>query len=729
MMNEQSVVSFLNEGMVYLISRMSDAVVVKDGQGHWVFANSEACRIFQLPEDGSWEGLADPAIAQMTPRFSESFQAIFMEDEKIWSDRKKKDSVSIVTNRETGAIRHLKLTRIPFFNSDGSRRALVSVVHDMTDFSELQSSLQENHEKVQSILDSLSDGVIVVDLSIRVKYLNYAAELMLGYRLDEIMDQPLEGILPVREESDSRTRLNFSSSLQRFLERNDFRDLKDDYIVRRDGRKIAVEETISLLRDRQGNATGIVVILRDATLRRELLKRLNLQAYYDNLTGAYNRVSFNEKLKQSIARSVRSRNSLALVMLDLDGFKDVNDSLGHAAGDELLREVSSRLNGLLRETDVLARLGGDEFIIIQEGVENLQKGIHPFVRKIAGAFEKSFTINGHDVSISASLGVALFPQDGQNEEQLLISADQALYAAKKAGKDTWRYFDPTFGSRIEDRVNLENLLKLSPEVENFQIFYLPQIDLESGQVTGLEALLRLRKGERLIAPSVFMPIAEESGQMISIDLWVLRSVVSQLKLWRQSGFDALKASINISSQLFFYSGFVEELGRILSDFSLPAGSISVEVSELTLGKNIEKSLSVLHQLKEIGVQLIVDDFGSGSPSLVYLKKLPVDMIKVDSIFTSEIESGTRDKIILEGLIHMGKKLNLGVCAKGVETDLEREFLQKISCEEAQGFLFSLPLHQDEVLRSLAKPLAIGTGSQPSGKKNGQTKGKNSAPII
>ncbi len=722
-MNEKSVVSFLNEGMVYLISRMSDSVVVKDGQGHWVFANSEACRIFQLPEDGSWEGLGDEAISGMTPRFSESFKAVFGEDEKTWAERKKKDSLEIITDRETMQVRHLKVTRIPFFNSDGSRRALVFMVHDMTEFSMLQSSLQQDHAKVQSILDSLSDGVIVVDLSIRVKYLNYSAEAMLGYRLDEILDQPLEGILPGRDDADAHSRLNFSSSLQRFLERNDFRDLKDDYLVRRDGRKIAVEETISLLRDREGNATGLVVMLRDATLRRELLKRLNLQAYYDNLTGAYNRVSFNEKLKQAIARSGRARTSLAVVMLDLDGFKEVNDSLGHAAGDELLRGVSSRLTGLLRETDVLARFGGDEFIIIQEGIENLHKGIHPFVRKISGAFEKPFRINVQDVSISASIGVALFPQDGRNEEQLLNSADQALYEAKKSGKNTWKYFDSGFGSRIEDRLNLENLLKLSPEEENFQIFYQPRFGLETGHITGLEALLRLRKGDRLIAPSVFMPIAEESGQMVSIDLWVLRSVISQLKVWRQSGFNDLKASINISSQLFFHSGFVEDLGKIIASFGLPAGSISVEVSESTLGKNIEKSLLILHELKRVGVQLVVDDFGSGATSLVHLKKLPVDMIKVDPIFTSEIETGPRDKIILESLIHMGKKLNINVCAKGVETDLERDFLQRVCCEEAQGFLFSLPIHQDEVASTLEKSQPNGSGSTPP-KKGAQTRNRN-----
>ncbi|MHB1286093.1 MAG: EAL domain-containing protein [Leptospirales bacterium] len=725
-MNEKSVVSFLNEGMVYLISRMSDAVVVKDGQGHWVFANSEACRIFQLPEDGSWEGLGDDAISVMTPKFSESFKSVFGEDEKTWSERKKLDSLETITDRETLQVRHLKVTRIPFFNSDGSRRALVFMVHDMTDFSLLQSTLQQDHAKVQSILDSLSDGVIVVDLSIRVKYLNFSAEAMLGYRLDEILDQPLEGILPGRDDSDPHARLNFSSSLQRFLERNDFRDLKDDYLVRRDGRKIAVEETISLLRDREGNATGLVVMLRDATLRRELLKRLNLQAYYDNLTGAYNRVSFNEKLKQAIARSVRARTSLAVVMLDLDGFKEVNDSLGHSAGDELLRGVSSRLTGLLRETDVLARFGGDEFVIIQEGIENLQKGIHPFVSKISGAFEKPFKINVQDVSVSASIGVALFPQDGRNEEQLLNSADQALYEAKKSGKNTWKYFDSSFGSRIEDRLNLENLLKLSPEDENFQIFYQPRFGLDSGHITGLEALLRLRKGDRLIAPSVFMPIAEESGQMASIDLWVLRSVISQLKIWRQSGFNDLKASINISSQLFFHSGFVEDLEKILENFALPAGSISVEVSESTLGKNIEKSLGILHELKRIGVQLVVDDFGSGATSLVHLKRLPIDMIKVDSIFTSEIETGPRDKIILESLIHMGKKLNINVCAKGVETDLERDFLKRVCCEEAQGFLFSLPIHQDEVAGTLEKSHSNGSGST-SQKKGAQAKSKTPGP--
>lgn len=713
--------------MVYIISRMSDAVVIKDGGGRWVFANSGACRLFQLPEDGSWEGLPDFTISSMNAGFSESLQTIFQEDEKTWSERKKMDSRGTIINRETGKTRHLKLTRIPFFNSDGSRRALVSIIHDVTDFSDLERSLRAEQEKTQSTLDSLSDGVIVVDLSIRVKYLNYAAEIMLGYRLDEILDKPLEGILPVRDEPDSRTRLNFSSALQRFLERTDFRDLRDDYLVRRDGRKIAVEETISLLRDREGVASGLVVVLRDATLRRELLKRLNLQAYYDNLTGVYNRISFNEKLKQSIARSVRSKHSFALVMLDLDGFKNVNDSMGHASGDELLRAVSSRLSGLLRETDVLARLGGDEFIIIQEGIEDLQKGLHPFIQKISGAFDEPFRINNHEVEISSSIGVSVYPQDGRNEEQLLHSADQALYEAKKAGKRTWRFFDATFGSRIEDRISLENLLKRSPEVEHFQIVYLPKVSLESGMITGVEALLRLKKGERLLAPSIFMPIAEESGRMVTIDLWVLRSVISQLNAWRESGFHELKASINISAQLFFRQEFVLELGQILSDFSLPPGSVSVEVSESTLGKNVEKSFAILHHLKEIGVHLIVDDFGSGSPSLVHLKRLPIDMIKVDSIFTNEIESCSKDKIILESLIRMGKKLNLGVCAKGVETDQERDFLKKISCEEAQGFLFSLPLQQDEVVGLLSRSRSDGVPQ--SAKKNGHSKSRNEEPTV
>ncbi|MHB8422422.1 MAG: putative bifunctional diguanylate cyclase/phosphodiesterase [Leptospirales bacterium] len=726
-MSEKSIASFLNEGMVYIISRMSDAVVIKDGGGHWVFANSDACRLFQLPEDGSWEGLPDLAISCMSAEYLESFQALFQEDEKAWLERKKIDSFKTVSSRGTGKNRHLKITRIPFFNSDGTRRALVSIIHDLTDFSELEDALRTKtkEEKTQSILDSLSDGVIVVDLSIRVKYMNYAAELMLGYRLDEIQDKPLEGILPFRDDTETHTRLNFSSALQRFLERSDFRDLKDDYIVRRDGRKIAVEETISLLRDREGVASGLVVVLRDATLRRELLKRLNLQAYYDNLTGVYNRISFNDKLKQSIARSSRSRHSFALVMLDLDGFKNVNDSMGHAAGDELLKAVSSRLSGLLRETDILARLGGDEFIIIQEGIEDLQKGLHPFIQKIAGAFEEPFMVNSHEVFVSTSIGVSVFPQDGRNEEQLLHSADQALYEAKKSGKNTWRFFDTTFGSRIEDRINLENILKLSPELENFQIVYLPKVNLESGKITGLEALLRLKKGDRVIPPSIFIPIAEESGRMGSIDLWVLRSVISQLNQWRNSGFPELKASINISAQLFFRPEFVPELGQILSSFSLPPGSISVEVSESTLGKSVEKSREILHKLKELGVHLILDSFGSGFPSLVHLKKFPIDMIKMDSIFTNEIESSAKDKIILESLIRMGKNLSLGVCAKGVETDQERDFLQKIACEEAQGFLFSLPLQQSEVAGLLR-------GSRPSvvkqpGKKNGQPKPRNGEP--
>ena len=431
-------------------------------------------------------------------------------------------------------------------------------------------------------------------------------------------------------------------------------------------------------------------------------------AYHDALTELPNRVLLLDRLGQALAQAERDGAQIAVLYIDLDRFKTINDTLGHPAGDELLRQVASRLRTVLREGDTVARLGGDEFVILLPHIPAVRDAAQ-VAAKVLRVVSAPFTLFGQELNTTTSLGVSLFPKDGTNAETLLKHADTALYQAKGRGRNQYQFFDAPMNAQAHERLLLENHLRRALERGELSLHYQPQIDLRNNAVVGVEALLRWRHPERgMVPPDEFIPIAEETGLIAEIGEWVLRTACNQANSWQAAGLPPVRMAVNLSvRQLLRQFDLPALVGAVLLDSGLAAPRLDLEITESTLMADPGHAIEVLRELHDMGLQITVDDFGTGYSSLSYLKRLPLDRIKIDRSFVRDIPADADDVVIVQTILAMAKQLKIGVVAEGVETLAQSQFLREQRCEEAQGYFFSHPLRAEACAELLARtPLCV-----------------------
>jgi diguanylate cyclase (GGDEF)-like protein len=463
--------------------------------------------------------------------------------------------------------------------------------------------------------------------------------------------------------------------------------------------------------------TGVIGTYEDITDRKVAQERVQYLAYYDALTGLPNRALLQDRLSNALASARRRKDKVALLFLDLDRFKDINDSLGHSVGDLLLQEVAERLKKWSREQDTVARVGGDEFVIVLTAAKD---GADAAVaaERLMHAMSAGVVVQGRSLSISCSVGISVFPEHGADSETLIKNADAAMYCAKEDGGHNFRFFTDDMNAQAVERLTLESSLRLALEKKELFLVYQPQINIATGKIIGLEALLRWQHPELgLVQPDKFIRIAENSGLILPIGEWVLRTACSQVRKWQDEGLPALTIAVNVSAVQFRQDGFCGLIRKVLDETGLAPQYLELELTESLLLANADVMLSVVEELKAMGLTLAIDDFGTGYSSFSYLKRYRVSKLKIDRVFIRDVAVNPDDAAITTAIISMAKSLRLKVIAEGVENEAQMSFLRTHQCDEIQGYYFSKPLAVDKVADKLRgdhpdmKVLAQKSGAQ------------------
>jgi diguanylate cyclase (GGDEF)-like protein len=457
--------------------------------------------------------------------------------------------------------------------------------------------------------------------------------------------------------------------------------------------------TLSAVRDHRGDVVNYVAVSGDISQQRAAEDQIRFMAYFDALTGLPNRALLKDRAEQLFAHAHREHGEVAVLFLDLDHFKNINDSLGHAIGDQLLQALARRLESTLRAEDTVGRLGGDEFLVVARCTDT--GGVARLADKLLEVASEPIEIDGRTLTVTPSIGISMFPRDGGSFADLLKNADIELYKAKDAGRAMYHFFTPEMNEQAVERLTLEHDIRRALNNEEFVLHYQPQMRLSDGAITGAEALIRWNHPERgLLMPGRFISVAEQSGLIARIGVWVLREACRQAQAWRGAGLPSLRVSVNISvRQLAFYD-LAAIIESILEETSLPPQLLELEITESLLAQNVDDTLNVLKQIRSQGVELAVDDFGTGYSSLSYLKRFPISKLKIDQSFVRDLLSDPDDRAIARAIVTLGHNLGMKVTAEGVESEEHLEILRLIGCDEIQGYLFGQPLPADALMHAL-----------------------------
>lgn len=564
----------------------------------------------------------------------------------------------------------------------------VLIVREVRRREESLNEVQRREEWYSVTLDSIGDAVMCVDADGNLTFINHVAEQLTGWPSVDANGRPMGEVLQI---VDAETRGALHKSIEKLASKDWTEPLPANCVlIQRDGSEIFIEDSAAALHDRAGEVSGAVLVFRDVTAKRAMEERLFHAAEHDSLTGLPNRALLNDRVTQAIVLAQRQKGQAAVLFLDLDGFKNVNDTLGHPIGDRLLQSVAQRLLDCVRAPDTVSRLGGDEFVVL---LQDLRRPEHASVTaaRVLKAVADVHIIDNHKIYVTGSLGVSVYPGDGQDAGSLIRNADAAMYLAKKNGRQSYQFFKPEMNILADARQSLEVGLRHALEKEEITLHYQVKIDLKTGAIIGAEALSRWTHPMLgPVPPAQFIPIAEESGLILPIGAWVLRQACTQAKAWADAGLPARTIAVNISEVQLRSANFLESLFSILGETGLDPGCLELDVSEGVLAKEPARTASILKTLKGWGVQVSVDNFGTGGSSLKSLQKLALGALKIDRSFVSGIRRKADDTTLVRAMIGMGQRLNLRVIAEGVETIEALEFLWANNCDEAQGYYFGKP---------------------------------------
>jgi diguanylate cyclase (GGDEF)-like protein/PAS domain S-box-containing protein len=669
-----------------LIEAIPDAIFLKDSQSRWLVTNEAAKQLFRLNEI-EWQGKTEMELACMRPEFKEAHERCLQDDNSAWEAGKLTFFDEIMID-ELGNKSYFEVRKNPSFNEAGHPENLLIIGRDVTEQRKSNDKL-----RVAAIAFESQEGMLVTDANEVILSVNQAFTFITGYSAEETVGTNLRILGSGQHDAD------FYFLMWKSI--NDIGSWSGEiWHKRKNGNVNPMLLTITSVKGEDGKVINYVGTLIDITERKRAEKEIEHLAFYDPLTHLPNRRLLIDRLKQALSSRARSGRDGAILFLDLDHFKTLNDSLGHDVGDLLLQQVAERLTHAVREGDTVARLGGDEYVIMLEDLSESEleaaAQVETISEKILNALNLPYQLSIQKYHCTPSIGIALFSGHEQSYEDLLKHADIAMYQAKKAGRNTLRFFDPKMQQAIHARVDLERELRKALDQQQFHLYYQVQVDI-SERPLGAEALIRWLHPERgLISPFHFIPLAEETGLILPIGLWVLETACAQLKKWEQDPISQdLSISINVSAKQFYQSDFVLQVQSAVRRHAIDPMKLKLELTESMLLDNIEDTIVKMNALKEIGIRFSLDDFGTGYSSLQYLKRLPLTQLKIDQSFVRDIETDYSDQEIVRTIIAMAQSLRLEVIAEGVETNEQLGLLLNNGCLHYQGYLFGKPVPIDE----------------------------------
>jgi diguanylate cyclase (GGDEF)-like protein/PAS domain S-box-containing protein len=562
-------------------------------------------------------------------------------------------------------------------------------IRNIIDREVVRQELFIEKDRAQVTLNSIGDAVLSTDILGNVAYLNVVAEHMTGWSKKEAVGHPLSDVFQI---VDGTTHKPSPNPMELAIRLDKPVGLSANCIlVRRDGCESAIEDSAAPIHDRHGRITGAVIVFHDVSMARAVVKEMSHLAQHDALTDLPNRLLLNDRITQAISLARRNHHLLAVLFLDLDGFKNINDSLGHSIGDKLLQSVSARLLGCVRKSDTVSRQGGDEFVVLLPEVAHAADAAIS-AAKIITELKNAHSVDDHQLRVTVSIGISSYPDHGESVEALIKNADTAMYHAKQCGRNNYQFFKPDMSLQAVERQSLEGQLRYALEREELLLHYQPKVNIKTGAITGVEALVRWQHPERgLLLPGQFLSIAEDTGMIVTIGQWVLREACRQMREWLDAGLPAVPVAVNISFLEFRNRQFVEDVQASLKETRLDPRYLDLELTETVLMQHAESTIFVLGQLKEIGLRLAVDDFGTGYSSLSYLTRFPIDSLKLDQSFVQNLVTKSNDAIVIGAVIGLAKSLKQTIVAEGVETLEQLAFLQAHGCDEGQGYYFSRPM--------------------------------------
>ncbi|NLC71275.1 MAG: EAL domain-containing protein [Desulfuromonadaceae bacterium] len=663
---------------------------IKDDRHRFLFVNRMYEKGFGVPPE-RWLG---KTIKEIVPGIEDSSMLVNDQIALTEGQCQKKETVQII-----GQQRVFMTSKFPIYF--GQETALGGICIDITEWEQAikehqaaKADLSISHQAIEAS----SNGIMICEAAnpkLPITYVNPAFEKITGYSKKEIV-----GRNPRFLAGDDKLQAGMIQIKNALTEKKKADVELRNY--RKDGTLFWNELRIAPVQNTDGTVTHFVGVINDITDRKRYEMELEHKANHDSLTGLPNRVLLDDRIKQSIFYADRSQKTVAVLLLDLDRFKRINDTLGHGAGDLLLREIAERLRVSVRECDTVARFGGDEFVIVLAELAELND-IGIVIRRILKNLARPFPINDHKLEINTSIGISLFPQDGQEAETLVQRADLAMYQAKQLGGNTFCYFSPEMTAKAQDALAVEAGLREALQKDEFLLHYQPKVDIPSGRITGVEALVRWRHPEKgLLSPGCFIPVAEESGLIIPLGRWVLEEACRQAREWQNRVSSFFRISVNVSARQFRQEGFVQQVREVFEKTGAEPRMISLEITESMVLQDISSALRTMAQLKELGLSLQLDDFGTGFSNFNSLRRFQVEYLKIDCSFTRDALLEASAAAIVQSIIAIARNLVIKSVAEGVETREQLEFLSRHGCDEYQGFLFSKPIPPEEFIDLLGK---------------------------
>jgi diguanylate cyclase (GGDEF)-like protein/PAS domain S-box-containing protein len=587
--------------------------------------------------------------------------------------------------RQEGGSVYCTFYGTPIFDVHGEHVGAFALITDISD----RIAHEAYERQAVAVFENTAEGVTITDTSGRVLSVNQAFSQITGYEEAEVRGQRLSILQSGRHDA--------GFYHQMWAELAATGHWQGEIWNRRKNGEIYPEWlTISVVRDGKGNIQNYIGVFSDISHIKRSAEELERLAHFDPLTDLANRLLLNAQLKHALERAARHGERLAVMELDLDGFKNVNDTLGHPAGDKLLQVIAQRLKKALRTEDIVARLGGDEFAVVMESIGSADAAAL-VAKKINAAIDVPIMLEGQEARVTSSIGIALYPDDGMDPTALLKAADTALYVSKREGRNTYRFYDQEMSAAVQYRHEVEQGLRMAIEQGQLELWYQPQVDLGRRRINGLEALVRWRHPERgLVPPSEFLPVASDTGLIVPLGEWVLRAACKQAQVWRSAGLAFGHVSVNVDGQQIVRGDFVETVENVLEETGLPADCLELEITETFLLENAERGMGMAMRFADMGVSVAIDDFGTGYSSLAYLKYLHADCLKIDKSFVSDLPNDSTGAAIIRAVVSLANGLGYALVAEGVETSEQLAYLRSVGCDLVQGYYFAKPMPAGEV---------------------------------
>ena len=672
-----------------MLDEMADAYFEVDIAGYFTFVNDSICRHLGYSRE---ELIGSNFRGHMA---KEEFDKVYKAFSNIYITGNPERDIQYKIIRKNGTTGFAETAGFPLQNQKGEIIGFRGVGRDITQRRQMEEALRQSEERYRTIIEAMEEWYFETDLTGNITYFNDIFANIVGHSQKDITGLDFRSFIK-KEGADSLSRL-FN---QVFKTGKATKNFPYEFIGT-DGTVTSAEFSIFPKMDKEGEVCGFRGVAHDITERKQAEEKIQYMATHDALTGLPNRLMFSQMLNHAIQSAKRNQRQFAILFIDLDRFKTINDTLGHEAGDQLLQEIGARLKQTLRAADLAARLGGDEFIILIEDISDVNHAA-TVAHKIITSIINPLTLMGQECRVTASIGISIYPKDAEDEQSLMKNADLAMYLAKEEGKNNYQFYSEDIQSKSVERLSIETNLRFALERNEFSLHYQAQVNFKTNVINGVEALLRWENPYLgSVTPTQFIPVAEETGLIVPIGNWVLRTACAQNVAWQKQGLPPVCMAVNVSLRQLTDENLIDDIRAALNDSGMAPHLLELEITESIVMHNPTRMIPVLAKIKSLGVRLAIDDFGTGYSSLAQIKHFPVDTLKVDRSFIRNIPKDAEDKAITEAIIAMGKTLSLSVVAEGVETLDQMKFLKDHSCDEMQGYYFSKPIipeHFADLLR-------------------------------